>query len=887
MINGVCDGNRRGTTSIRRTVAKTLLVSICGCCFALGLLPALQPADLHAQSDQKPDFFSQPLADVVVEGNITIPAAAIKQHIEILPGRKITPDDIREDVRSLFSTRWFVDVETRFRQSPVGPVLVYKVVERPVLRSVEFHGNQKVKTKQLQAITGLKPGSPYDISANRESVRRIKAHYKEKGYYFVEVKLLKGDSADERDVVFEVDEGPKVIVSKVRFEGNDFFSGQLLKTKLQTNTAILGLSFLGGKYDPITIPNDIAALKDYYNSLGFFDVTIEPSTTFSEDRSRVVITYTIAEGERYRVRNITTAGNRLFTNDELMGDFELASGEFFNGKTLSKSLNEIRDEYGQRGYLFAQVNAEPHFLDTPGEVDLLLQIKEDRPYRIRRMNEHIQGDYPHTKDTTILNILNRAGLQPGAYADPAKIRLAKRRLEGQQIFDTAPQSAPQIKISKVDPHTNVAENRTARGQSGSTTYRQPAQPAQPARQEAQPAATAAESFSFRGQSYDPALPQPSNPIWMNSPQGDPYGNAIGAPQEGWIDLDTYVTEGRTGRLMFGVGINSDAGVVGSIVLSEQNFDIMRPPTSWRDVLNGHAWRGGGQQFRLEAVPGNEVSRYLVSWSDPYFLDTDFSLGVSGFFFNRFYDEWHEQRTGGRISVGHQFTPEISLSGVFRFEDVQVKDPAVPTPPILQESVDRDNFLTTFRLSLAHDTRDAPFLPASGHMVQASAEQAFGDFEYPRLELEGSQYFTLHSRPDGGGRHVLSLFGQAAWTDAGTPVFERYFAGGSQTIRGFQFRGISPREQNVAVGGNWMLMGSVEYMMPVTADEMVQAVAFTDFGTVEEDISVKNFRVAVGAGLRLTIPAMGPVPIALDFAFPLANDPADDEQVFSFTLGINR
>lgn len=114
--------------------------------------------------------------------------------------------------------------------------------------------------------------------------------------------------------------------------------------------------------------------------------------------------------------------------------------------------------------------------------------------------------------------------------------------------------------------------------------------------------------------------------------------------------------------MFGVGVNSDAGVVGSIVLQEDNFNIMRPPTSWADVMNGQAFRGGGQSLRIEAVPGSEVSRYVFSWQDPYFMNTDNSLGLSGFYYNRFFDDWTEDRLGGRISVGRIIDQYWSIGG---------------------------------------------------------------------------------------------------------------------------------------------------------------------------------------------------------------------------------
>ncbi len=272
--------------------------------------------------------------------------------------------------------------------------------------------------------------------------------------------------------------------------------------------------------------------------------------------------------------------------------------------------------------------------------------------------------------------------------------------------------------------------------------------------------------------------------------------------------------------------------------------------------------------------------------------SDYSLSVSGFYFNRFYPDWDETRTGGRVAIGKQLTPEWSVNGAFRLEDVEISNPRLVTGfatsvPEL-EAVRGNNFLSTFRASVAHDTRDSTLLPGEGHFMDLAYEQAFGDFNYPRFEGEGRQYYTLFNRPDGSGKQVLTLAGNLGWSGNDTPVFERYYAGGFQSFRGFAFRGITPRgADNISTGGTWQMLGTAEYRVPVTADDMIHLVAFTDVGTVEQEITADNFRVTVGLGLRVVVPAMGPVPLAFDFGFPIRSSANDDERIFSFYVGINR
>jgi outer membrane protein insertion porin family len=193
----------------------------------------------------------------------------------------------------------------------------------------------------------------------------------------------------------------------------------------------------------------------------------------------------------------------------------------------------------------------------------------------------------------------------------------------------------------------------------------------------------------------------------------------------------------------------------------------------------------------------------------------------------------------------------------------------------------------FSFGLSHDTRDSPFLPTQGHLVSTTFEEVVGSFQYPRVDVQGQQYFLLHQRADGSGRHVIGIGGQLDISGDNTPIYDTYYAGGFSTLRGFAFRGVTPRDMGVGVGGDFQLLGTAEYMFPITADDALRGVVFCDFGTVETDVRLSNFRVAPGFGLRISIPAMGPAPIALDLAFPVASAQGDQIQNFSFFVGIGR
>lgn len=404
---------------------------------------------------------------------------------------------------------------------------------------------------------------------------------------------------------------------------------------------------------------------------------------------------------------------------------------------------------------------------------------------------------------------------------------------------------------------------------------------------------------------DSGLPQGAVPFYpggpiadsIYGPQGaiDPYSGSPVAPPPAFVpntrmaDLELTGVPARTGRIMFGGAVNSDAGVTGQVTIDERNFDIMRWPTSFQDFANGTAFRGAGQTFRVEAVPGSVFKRYTVSFADPNLLGyLPISLGVSGFLYDRRFRDYDEERLGGRVSFGYRVTPDLSLSAGVTGQNVKIQNPRILGVPAL-EDVLGDNELYSGEFKLTHDTRDSPFQPSEGHFFEFGYERAFGDYDYNRFEVENRNYLLVAQRADGSGKQTLTLGTRLGFSGDETPMFENYFAGGYSTMRGFDFRGASPVEGGVQVGGRFQWLNTLEYMFPITADDAFRGVAFVDFGTVERDIEIRkdNFRVAPGLGLRVAIPMLGPAPLAFDFAYPVTQADTDEKRIFSFYMSAVR
>ena len=1077
--------------------------------------PGMLPPPSGPLPPASPNLLPEPdmVVDVRVEGNTAVGVDKIRPHLQTRRGRPLDFQVVEEDVRRLIRTRHFVNVKPYYQRTAEGVVVVFQLVERPVLRYVKYIGNEKVRDRILAEQTNLKVGDALDPYAVEEGRRKIEQFYLEKGHSKVQVTVLEGTRPRDAGAVYRIHEGPSQKIRSVKFVGHSVVSGARLRTLIDSKPPILWV--WKGFAEREKIDTDVEKLTAYYRSLGYFRAEIDRELVFDDKNKWATLTFVINEGPRYVVRDVRFYGNQKFTTEEIAAELKLGAGHYFDQTSMNRDMAAIEDLYGSQGYVFADIRPEPIFQDQPGELDLVYNIDEGSRARVGRINVRIEGEHPHTRHMTVLT---RVDLRPGDILDIRKLRASERRLKSSGLFMNEPAQGvtPKIVFSLPDGDESIYAERprrsspSFRGQSpddvatrslDSPLERAPVQPqshhahesapdaAQPAgivgrvvsfeplpddparyrstgvwAEEENPAYHASASWvaprpiapeephqaprPLAPQSLDPQLPAgvygnpvrrppveydtpastpmttarpvseplivrgqwsssggeplpstnprypsyapsapaprpvyqapqdyrspnytsppyatapppalPADPYAGNAPNaagppyggGDPYSSGTGYgtgtptasgawpappmsgppllgsgagtplpapggyvqppyggepiapgavyPEGGYnfvdpeptieVPLDVVVRETTTGRLMLGVGVNSDLGVVGSIVLDEQNFDWRRWPRSFREIVDATAWRGAGQQLRIEALPGNQFQRYMINFREPYLFDSPISFGISGYFYDRRFRDWDEQRMGGRPSLGYQFTPDLSGTISVRGENVNLRNPAVPTPADLADALG-NNDVFVGRVALAHDTRDSAFMATEGHLIELGFEQGFGTYDWPRATLEFNQYFLLLERPDGSGRQTVRVRFDVGFSGTQTPIFERFFAGGFSTLRGFDFRGASPLDMNVTVGGIFQFLGTVEYMFPITADDMLRGVLFCDYGTVERSVRFDpdTFRVAPGFGLRINVPALGPAPIALDFTVPIAHAPGDDIQNFSFYVGFN-
>jgi outer membrane protein insertion porin family len=362
------------------------------------------------------------------------------------------------------------------------------------------------------------------------------------------------------------------------------------------------------------------------------------------------------------------------------------------------------------------------------------------------------------------------------------------------------------------------------------------------------------------------------------------------------DLIVEVQEARTATFGVGAGINSNGGLGGNITYEQRNFDISDWPDSWDEILTDRSFIGAGQILRVTLEPGTRASNASVRFTEPWLFDQPYSFTGEAYWRDRVREDWDETRAGGRVTFGKRWNYTWSTALTLRGEDVRIHDiededvfiGGVPlrAPEVL--AAEGHETITSATLSLRRDTTNQGVLPYRG-TASVLAWESYGVLGGPTFQkLTGSfDWYTTINEDLLDRRTVFALRADTGWIWGDAPFFERFYAGGIGTVRGFRFRGISPRGgvAEDSIGGDFSLTGSAEVGFPLAGDNL-RGVIFADAGTVEPEVEIGTIRTSVGFGFRLVLPIFGQAPVALDFALPLTKDDEDDTEWFSFSLGFN-
>ncbi len=413
---------------------------------------------------------SVPTASLVtaieLQGNQQTSETRIRSMIKSRVGREFDAEMIQSDVRRLAASGLFRDVRILTNESQEGITVTFQLQERPRIEYIKFLGNQSVRDKTLLKKSELSVEGTLNKYLIEEARVRLEEYYHGRGHGKASVEVVEGLAPEDKGVVFMVHEGPLARIWQTDFVGNTIASDSRLKTQIQSKPGFAWL--IKGQLDKSQLEQDVDSLTAYYRSLGFFKAQINRIVEYSDTGKWVTVRFIIDEGPRYEVRNISFVGHTRFTNDQLASQLKMEPGQPFDQKKMNADIAAISDLYGSQGYIHADIEAAPRFLEQPGQLDLVYDIREGDQYRVGNIHVQITGETPHTKQATILN---RLSLQPGEIIDIRKIRDDERRIKASQLFVNEPHRGitPTIKISP--PELTDSDVQMAGRPGGSGTYR--------------------------------------------------------------------------------------------------------------------------------------------------------------------------------------------------------------------------------------------------------------------------------------------------------------------------------------------------------------------------------------------------------------------------------
>ncbi len=372
------------------------------------------------------------VTEVQIAGNKKVESETIRSKISTKPGDVFSPSGVRNDIAAIYKMGFFDDVRVEAEGAAGGIRLIFNVVERPIITSFSFEGNKNIETSKIREKVNLSPYSVYNPSLVAENVEKIKMFYQSEGYYNATVLPIIKESAKDVKVIFQIDEGSKVTISKINFVGNKVFSDRKIKKVMETKSYFPIWSYLmkTGTYKVDEFSQDIERIKALYYNNGYIQVTVgEPKIVPSKDKKKLEITIPITEGDQFRYRNIDVSGNKVFTKDELLKNVTSKPGDIMNRDKLKQDVVTLTDLYGTKGYAFASIS--PVINPDPEKklVDVNLDVNEGDQIFVNRIN--ISGNVK-TRDKVIRRELK---FNEGDIYDTSSLKKSYDRLKNLDFFE--------------------------------------------------------------------------------------------------------------------------------------------------------------------------------------------------------------------------------------------------------------------------------------------------------------------------------------------------------------------------------------------------------------------------------------------------------------------
>jgi len=840
---------------------------------------------------------------VVIRGNRRIDADAILSRVGSREGAPLNEDQVAEDIRSVFELGFFGDVKAYIDTGPEGKVLIFDVVENPVVRQISISGNDNIDAEKITEILTLTTGSTLDRSLLKQNSERINALYRNEGYYLVTTGF-KIENIVEGSVVvhFEVEENQKLRLKKIHFEGNKAFTDAQLREDFATKTwgAISPLTSWytkSGTYSEAIFTRDLRGIERKYSDIGYLRVEVsEPKVDASE--KGLEITVAILEGPQFKVGEIDISGDDSMDFEALLEKLQLTSGEIFNRSHLTEDVEILERNYTDRGFYFASVQPSTRLDAAERSVDVEFQVKKGPLYFIRHVN--VSGN-----TTTIDPVIRRElKLVEGQLYSARDVQISNLKVRRLGYFeDVTFEPSPTDDPAQLDLDINVAERPTGAFSFGA-------------------------GFSSQDKLVFTASLSQANLF------GRGYGVNVG------IDLG-----GRTSRYNVSLRdphfLGSDFSAGFSLFLSRINFDNFKQLQRGFDLSLGHSLREDNtasgfvrysySKRRIEQDAGVNASapvfRQILQGNESSSM---IGLGARSDTRNDRFSPTSGTVYGGRLEVSGLggFAKFVRLEGRYTW--------FMGTPDWLFERArlrifERSSFVLSTRMGYTYsfnELSDFDFQDVDGATI---CDNGACDNAAPLDEIDEDLTLPLTERYFLGGIGAYQLRGYKArslgprrailyranpFEEEGgqifVPVGRRFdpvtrsavcqdepvnFSQGvlfntqgdqdgkCNNIDDKKIEDFDDLDETDVVGGNKFALASFEYRFPLSEEVGLQAVFFVDggnaYGEGETLFDVTDWRYAYGGGVLWFSP-FGPLQIVL--GFPIDPLSIEKSPVFEFSVG---
>ena len=802
------------------------------------------------------------VAEIVIRGNKIIESSAIRSKILSKVGNRYSLKKVRKDVRQIFNTGWFYEIEVQKKKRADKKLsLIYRVKEKPIVGKIIYKGNKELSKKELGELVTFPPYDFLSYKKIQKALKDIRAEYKKEGYYLAEISHSIKKTSDPKKVhlVIHIKENKKVKVKKIQFLGNKNISSKEIKSFMRTREInLFSLIFSSQSFNQDILKQDLNNIRFIYMDRGYWQIFVAPpEIIISPDKSELTISIPVQEGEQYKVGNISFAGDLILGVNSLKQDMETEETEIFSYGNLQRDIKRIETFYGDKGYGF--VNVIPKFFSLPTDrkntINVLFEIQKGKKVRIRKIS--ITGN-SYTRDKVIRREVRI--FESELYNETDKNRSIQniRRLG---FFEDVKFISKTIKNRDdlVDMEVVVKERENTGtielglGYDGyfGISFNGKFQ-----------------KYNLFGRGYNVSTDANFNFTrqYMNLNFSDPYFLDSEWYLGGSFYLDRW-TGGDRSRDLF---VNCD------------EFD-KKTREHQQQIAEG----------KLNTPKELAVAERSLEISREICLNTFPSVSHRGY---------TEKKISGGFTLGRSITDTLRLLFSYRLENVQLTN---TIDDELYPSESASGARNPMEMIVEYDSRSDRLYPKGGIYTKNSLtyDGFIGRFNYFTLSTNFRFYHSLIW--DLVLRTNIQYSQHIQLDDEGTVPFDRLFLlGGINSLRGFRYFSVGPRKQSRVIyekaikyghpapkkiasrvfGGMRQLYTNLEMEFPIFPEAQLRGVIFMDLGSAYDQFEETNIRVNWGFGLRVLSP-LGPIRLEMGFPFNPRSDYRESSSEFQFAMGL--